>query len=68
LSDALTDPKHALTYYPFIDLPLKPFEVIEISKVVPQALTKNHLKLTCVAGTNIEMMRNGLQIHQARTR
>ncbi len=63
LSDTLTTPTQAVTCFDFLDLPLKPFEMIEVSRL-EETLTKNHLRLMCVIGSNIECIRNGLQIHQ----
>lgn len=41
---------------------MKSLELIEVSRL-ENPLNKNHLKLMCVVGTNIECIRNGLQIH-----
>jgi hypothetical protein len=58
----VTSPTQAVTNFEFLDAPLKSLELIEVVRL-ENPLSKNHLKLMCVIGTNIECIRNGLQIH-----
>ena len=64
LAEELTEARQALTCFDFLDVPLKSFEIVEVAKLSEgQSLSKNHLRLVCVVATNIEIVRNGLQIH-----
>jgi hypothetical protein len=68
-SDELTSPSEALVSHASLSLsgPLKTFELVELSKV-ENPLKSNHLKLIAVVTTNIEPIRNALQILHVQVR